>query len=87
MSALATTHGARMWFASALARLIGWTLAAGIALGLLRGWALSWSTGATAGLAYLLIAGGRSLRNEHLARQMARWDRIGEDVARRRQIR
>lgn len=73
-----------MWIASAAARLTGWMLATGIALALLQGQVLSWSTGATAGTAYLLITCGRALRDEHLARQMAHWEAIGENAARRR---
>ena len=84
MSGCGTTHGARMWITSALSRLTGWTLATGLALGLVQGRAISWSTGATAALAYLMITCGRALRDDHLARQVARWEAIGEHVARRR---
>lgn len=72
-----------MWIASVAARTYGWILTVAAALQVLQDSNLRSWLGLTAGV--VLIAGGRSIRNQHLSRQHERWDAIGERAARRRQ--
>jgi len=74
-----------MWIISVALRIYGWTLAIGAGLQVLQGGSQRSWLALAVGIG--LIAGGRSLRDRRLTRELERWDETGERAARRRHAR